>query len=512
MKYTSYTILLVIFILTNFTHFSSAQSNSPATPKSLTATPVSLTQINLSWITPTSPIVTTGYRIFRDSKFIATTTAATYSDTALTASTTYVYTIDAFESHFNLSELSLPEATTTLAKPSVWFTAPIKSQRSSSRVTSKVLKMSPLNIVPNIDQAILTLTTSLPTVSTVSWGTTYEYESGTSADTSYDTNHKIILRGLVPGKTYYLYVTATDERGISVTSKTSFVTQVTFTSTPLPNPSDFTIQPTDNSLSIKWKNPEDIRFHNVRLIKSENFYPHDPFDGVLVYEGTDDKVTDFGSVNGNIYYYSIFSSDGKDLYSSGIIAKGNIAIPGNSRILLSSDPVVNTSPSNIFDATIDRLSINDFSFIQQGIELTAVNDGLIAIDGKENITVRIPYTQIPEVFKTILVTMTNIEDPKNIFSFMLRSNADKTTYEANVSPSDMSGYYNLRIAILDYQNQSLKVMHGGIRSLALASIGDLTSKSYSDIFGPLSVAVLVLVLLGALFVYYRNGRIVHESN
>ncbi|GEM_PF-6113247 len=91
-------------------------AQAPTTPTGLSATTISQTQINLSWTASTDNVGVTGYRIFRNSVQVATTTGAgvTYNDTGLTASTTYTYTVAAHDAAGNVSPQSSSATTTTL--------------------------------------------------------------------------------------------------------------------------------------------------------------------------------------------------------------------------------------------------------------------------------------------------------------------------------------------------------------------------------------------------------------
>jgi len=93
----------------------------PTVPINLSATATSAKQINLSWDASTDigGGTVAGYKIFRDgnSTPIATVTdGTTYSDTGLTANTTYVYTVSAFDnaSPTNESVVSSQASATTL--------------------------------------------------------------------------------------------------------------------------------------------------------------------------------------------------------------------------------------------------------------------------------------------------------------------------------------------------------------------------------------------------------------
>src|SRR5215813_7823681 len=73
----------------------------PSVPTGLVAAAVSSTQINLSWSESTDDVGVMGYKVFRDGAQIATASQLTYSDNRLTASTTYSYTVAAYDAAGN---------------------------------------------------------------------------------------------------------------------------------------------------------------------------------------------------------------------------------------------------------------------------------------------------------------------------------------------------------------------------------------------------------------------------
>lgn len=99
----------------------------PSAPTGLSATAASSSQINLSWTAATDNVAVTGYRILRGGTQVGTSTATSYSDTGLTASTAYTYTVRAVDAAGNLSDPSQSATTTTLAatstgpEPAGWY-------------------------------------------------------------------------------------------------------------------------------------------------------------------------------------------------------------------------------------------------------------------------------------------------------------------------------------------------------------------------------------------------------
>jgi chitodextrinase len=95
---------------------SNATNTTPPTvPTGLTATAVSSSQINLSWTASTDNVGVTGYKVFRAGAQIGTSTTTTYSDGGLTASTTYSYTVSAYDAAGNNSAQSSSASATTQA-------------------------------------------------------------------------------------------------------------------------------------------------------------------------------------------------------------------------------------------------------------------------------------------------------------------------------------------------------------------------------------------------------------
>ncbi len=107
-------------------------TTSPSTPTNLVATSVSTSQINLAWTASTDNVGVAGYKVFRDGNQIATSTTNSFSNTGLTASTTYTYEVTAFDAAGNVSATSASASATTQAPgagdttlPTVSLSAPV---------------------------------------------------------------------------------------------------------------------------------------------------------------------------------------------------------------------------------------------------------------------------------------------------------------------------------------------------------------------------------------------------
>ncbi len=87
----------------------------PSVPTGVSANAISSTQVNLAWTASSDNTGVTGYDIYRNGTLLTTTsgTGTTYSDTSVTASKLYSYTLDARDGAGNVSAQSSPPATAT---------------------------------------------------------------------------------------------------------------------------------------------------------------------------------------------------------------------------------------------------------------------------------------------------------------------------------------------------------------------------------------------------------------
>jgi chitodextrinase len=95
--------------------YVSTDTTAPTAPTGLTATAASSSQINLSWNASTDNVGVTGYDVYRGASVVGSTTATSFSDTGLTASTSYSYTVKAKDAAGNVSAASSSASATTQA-------------------------------------------------------------------------------------------------------------------------------------------------------------------------------------------------------------------------------------------------------------------------------------------------------------------------------------------------------------------------------------------------------------
>ncbi|MDG6105812.1 DUF4832 domain-containing protein [Dactylosporangium aurantiacum] len=86
-------------------------TTAPSAPSGLTSPAKTSTSVSLSWTASTDNVAVTGYRVLRGGTQVGTT----YTDSGLTASTAYTYTVRAYDAAGNVSAASGPLTVTTSA-------------------------------------------------------------------------------------------------------------------------------------------------------------------------------------------------------------------------------------------------------------------------------------------------------------------------------------------------------------------------------------------------------------
>ncbi len=95
----------------------SSDTQAPTVPAGLAVTGVSDTVVNLSWSASTDNVGVTAYRVFRGGVQVAVSAVTSYSDTGLSPSTAYTYTVAAVDAASNASAQSSSVSATTAAAP-----------------------------------------------------------------------------------------------------------------------------------------------------------------------------------------------------------------------------------------------------------------------------------------------------------------------------------------------------------------------------------------------------------
>ncbi|GEM_PF-1123110 len=272
-----------------------------------------------------------------------------------------------------------------------------------------------------------------------------------------------------------------------VSSKSVFASIVLDTTAPA-NISGFFAEAGDRQVFLYWENPPDDDFVKIRIMRREDFYPQNSQDGIAVYDGPGEFFTNSGLANGKTYYYAAFAYDDLGNQSSGALAA---AIPGKA------DAVIEIPKARIVPDEIENLDLTHFEFIQNG-EKIIPKDNQISVDRFQPFKISIPYESVPEVLKTIMVTLGRNDE---VFSFLLRINKEKTAYEAALVPPDI-GDYDFCITILDYKNQMLKKIGAGLRVFKTQTVPKTKIIEYA-VIKKLPPIIYISIILFTVFMSWK---------
>lgn len=496
------------------------EDNTPPTiPTGLTAIPVSTSQIDLAWLPSTDDFELTGYHVWRDSVLIATTTSLVYVDTGLTASTTYAYSVSAYDHFFNESATSTTVATTTLSIPVV--PPPQSPSRYGFRLTPFDNIITSLQIFPQKDSVTIRYETNMYIQSVIRWGKTISYELGSLAEQVLSKKHETRISGLTPGTKYQFTIEGKDKFGREGTLHSgTFTTLPPDDIFPPGNVTQLTATRDGTDVVLSWKLPEDPDLSHVRVVRSDRFYPSDIADGWVVYEGLASGFRDADAAVGMYQFYTVFSYDTLGNISSGAVVRVRIDPKSSTTI-----PVTGTIPSMTVSSTPTTtelgkpnptrnaitLSFSDIRFIQEGIELPTLN-GRVEIDGAKQLIIALPYTRVPEHLKTILVVLGDSTNPDRSFQFLLRANAERTAYTSTLAPFGVSGTFPVSVSVFDFSTAQIGYANGSIDArIAVTYVQNVDSGGFAHYLISFVTSYIFWFVLLIILLMFVGRRLLHRE-
>ncbi|MEO7364551.1 MAG: fibronectin type III domain-containing protein [Candidatus Saccharimonadales bacterium] len=325
--YTSYTYNIAArdaanngSILSTSLNAATAQdTTAPTVPDNLRKVSSTVSSISLTWDSSTDNVGIAGYRLYRDGAFIGSTGGTTYTDSGLNVSSSYSYTVQAYDAAGNSSTQSAPYVTSSSA-----------------------------DVTPPSAPTNLRATTVLDTSISFAWDASTDdvavtgyklYRDGALIGTTTVTSYTDT--GLQPVTQYSYTIKAYDAaNNVSLASAALVVTTAYDTTAPTVPTNLRTTAITDTTISLAW----DLASDNVAVTGYDLYR-----GGSLITTTTGTSFTDSGLATDTAYSYRIRAHDASSNNSAQSSPLATATIP---------DTVAPATPANLVSASQTTTSVS----------------------------------------------------------------------------------------------------------------------------------------------------------
>lgn len=505
----SRTVILLTVCLITFS-FAEAQSSvdfttdlrfgeniyPPTVPTDVIAVPVSSSQIDVSWSASYDPFGLAGYQVFRNEIQVATTSVTNFSDIGLAASTTYNYTIKAFDIDGLVSSSSPSVSTTTFGLPPP--EPPGQETVLESGGSYQVALLNYFDIEVGSVVAKFDFGLNMPVTYRIQYGVADVLATGIVRTEVMRQQHTTVLTDLLSNTTYVYELYVTDRFGReSLVRSGHFTTKQEFITDSPVNVSEFSAQVIGDDVVLWWTAADQAFYTYVRVVRNPRFFPSDPLDGVVVYQGTANSFVDVGVMQGfDRQYYTIFAYN-----LAGQPASGMVAIAARTPTLPSIPPLVTEEEiEDVLVTPVSAMTLSDVEIIQHDKIQTLVD--AVILTAEDSYIVRVSAKYIPVEARVVMVTLWQPESNYTL-SYLLSFDAATGYYKAVLPPLGRSGVYDIRVELYNGIQERVFYLRG---LLAVDERVGLPSSTVTENFLLLGLLYILLGgIAGALvmFGFYR---------
>lgn len=483
-------------------------NEAPTTPTLLFVTPITDAQINVTWSTSTDNSIVLGYSVSRDGIPIATTSLLSYADTGLAASTTYAYTVRAFDPSYNYSSTSNSLATTTLSSPPPPTPGGALSTQQTAGTAARVV-VDTFRIALGISTTTFFLETAHQARVEVRWGRTTSYELGYLVSNVFTKKHVVPITDLEPGTTYSYEIIGYTPLGFPTVLEQGEFTTTAATRTDAPlNVNQFQAMAVGESVALRWQLPV-APIALVRIVRSHFGFPEHPQDGAVVYEGLKTEAVDEGILaQYSPVYYTAFVYDSAGTVSSGAVAM--VYRTGSNEVLQPPITVTDgTASGREATSTIEQARVTvDMKLptlatilLRQNGKSMPADTANITLATEQGFLISIPRSAVSGNLKSIIASVGGGGSAKASSAFLLRINKDKTAYEAQVAPGVASGETYIVVAVYDYEAYVVGTYQ--IPVTFITSFEEPVPVLFPDVFFRYGLLVsLIIITLGGFWFWW----------
>ena len=264
---------------------STSDTTPPSVPTNVVLVSKTSTSVQISWSASIDNTGVAGYKVYRNSTLVASVRQTTYTDTGLAASTTYNYTVAAYDASGNTSGQSSPPLAATTASSADTTPPSVPTNVAVVSTTSSSIKIS-------------------WTASTDNVGVTgYKiYRNGSLAGNTSSTS--FTDSGLTPSTTYNYTVAAYDAAGNNSAQSSPALSATTSASADTTPPSVPTnvalVTATSSSIKISWTaSTDNVGVSGYKIYRN----------GTVAGNSTSTTYTDSGLTPSTTYSYTVAAYD-----------------------------------------------------------------------------------------------------------------------------------------------------------------------------------------------------------
>ncbi len=328
---------------------SAPDTTAPSVPTGLSVKSSSPTTVALSWTASTDNVGVTGYKIYRGGVQVATSATTSFTDSGLSPSTAYSYTISAYDAAGNSSARSAAVQATTLGAP---------------------------DTTPPSVPAGLTVTGSTSTTVSLSWTASTDnvgvigykiYRGGIQVATSPATS--VTDSGLSPSTPYSYAVSAYDAAGnnSAASSAVQASTLAAPDTTPPSVPTGLTVTgSTSTTVSLSWTaSTDNVGVTGYKIYRA----------GVQVATSPGTSFADSGLSPSTPYSYTLSAYDaaGNNSAASGAVQATTLAAPDTTPPSvptgLSVTGSTSTTVSLSWTASTDNVGVTGYKIYRAGVQV-----------------------------------------------------------------------------------------------------------------------------------------------
>ncbi|MGE5425675.1 MAG: fibronectin type III domain-containing protein [Bacillota bacterium] len=295
----------------------------PTVPTNLAASLNASNQVSLGWTASTDNTGVSGYKVLRGNSVIATATSTSYLDSSVVASTTYAYSIYAFDANGNNSSSTAQVMITTGAATTTDTTMPT----APSALVGVAVSPTEIN---------LGWTASTDNVGVTGYNI---YKDGTWLASTSSTSFK--LSGLKASTTYSFFIRAYDAKGnLSNSSNTLSIS----TLAEISNSPDVIAPSTPTNLSITATSSNSVKLGWTASTDAVGVAGYSIYrNGDWIAISTTNSFTDTGINPNHGYSYFVRAYDER----GNVSGQSNLVFTSGSESWFENDTIAPSAPTNL---------------------------------------------------------------------------------------------------------------------------------------------------------------------